>query len=84
MEEIIHHRNQKDIFEFLKEQNENCLTCRWVHQEKCSNLANENFNKNLTEIEDKSCEDKHHIVDTENYKKQNDDANNLFNIGELQ
>ena len=84
MEEIIHHRNQKDIFEFLKEQNENYLTCRWVHQEKCSNLVNENFNKNLTEIEDESCEDKHHIIDTENYKKQNDDANNLFNIGELQ
>ena len=78
MQEIIHHKDQKDIFEFLKDENENCSTCRWLHNGYCTNPASENFKIENTEIQGLDCDYKYHNIDIENYKNTDESTGELL------
>lgn len=66
-DEIIIHDNQTQLDDYLKEENSNCLTCRWSLNGKCENSANlDEFGKSLFDIKIDSCDYKYSVYDDEN------------------
>ena len=55
MGEIIHHKNQKDIFEFLKEENKNCLNCYENENNTCVSITCDWYNIPIIDIDEIKC-----------------------------
>jgi hypothetical protein len=66
-EEIIVYKNQKEIYEFLKKSNENCLNCEECIEEKCTCITSDYYNMEIAEIDEVNC------IHQRKIKKEKDD-----------
>ena len=79
MEDIIIHKNQTEINQFLLEENKKCPNCRWLVDNKCSNSASEfNTLDDLSFTDTKRCEHYYPLEDEELFNIEDEDTGSLF------
>lgn len=71
-EEIITHPNQTFLEDYLKEENELCSTCRWNNNGFCVNIASEEFQNSIMDINVKMCEYRYPNDEREIYQIDDD------------
>ena len=77
-DEILIHKKQSVLDDYLQIENELCLTCRWGINGVCENGANENFKELIINIDLKECEHRYSIYDDEVLMSKYNNEDSLF------